>query len=103
MSLWVWVLLGCGAAYTIKAVGYLLPAEWLAGERVARVTATVTVALLACLVTLNAVNDSGTLAWDARLVALGAAFVALLLRAPYLLVVVVGAVAAGLARALGLA
>lgn len=102
MSLWSWVLLACGAAYAIKAVGYLLPAEWLAGERVGRVTATVTIALLACLVTLNAVNDAGALVWDARLVALGAAFVALMLRAPYLVVVIIGAVAAGLARLLGL-
>ncbi|NLE17121.1 MAG: AzlD domain-containing protein, partial [Propioniciclava sp.] len=39
---------------------------------------------------------------DARLAALGAAAVALWLRAPYLVVVVVGAIAAALARLAGL-
>jgi len=61
-----------------------------------------TVGLLTSLVLVNTVVTGTALMLDARLAALAAAAVALWLRAPYLVVVVVGAVAAALARLAGL-
>ncbi len=68
----------------------------------ARVSAGVTVGLLASLVAMNTVVDGQAVRLDARLAALVAAAVALLARAPFIVVVIVGAAAAALARLAGL-
>lgn len=102
MSWWAWILLASLVAAGTKLLGYLVPSRLLDNERMASVTSTLTIGLLASLVALNAVGGQGSLVFDARLAALGAAAVALLLRAPFILVVVIGAVAAALARFLGM-
>jgi branched-subunit amino acid transport protein len=92
--IWAAVLgtaLGC---YLWKVLGLSLPERWLATPRVA---AALPVALLAALVAVQAVADGQRLAVDARLAGLVAGAVAVLLRAPFLVVV---AVAAGVAAAL---
>jgi hypothetical protein len=61
-----------------------------------------TIGLLAALTVVNTVATGQTLAVDSRLGALAAAAIALLLRAPFLVVVIVGAVAAALLRLAGL-
>lgn len=103
MTTWAWILVACGLAYTTKLAGYLLPRRWLEQPWVAGASHVVTVGLLASLVVVNTVVTGTSLVLDARLAALGAAAVALWLRAPYLVVVVVGAAAAALARLAGLA
>jgi branched-subunit amino acid transport protein len=55
-------------------------------------------ALLAALVVTQAVGGDGEIVLDARLAGLGAAVVALVLRAPLIVVVVVAAVATALVR-----
>jgi hypothetical protein len=60
-----------------------------------------TIGLLASLTVVNTVASGQALAADARLGALAAAAIALAFRAPFLLVVVVGAAAAGLLRLVG--
>jgi len=97
-SLWSWVLLASALALATKLVGYLLPARWLQGPGVVRVAGAMTVGLLAALVTVNALADGTRLVVDARLGALAAAALALLLRAPFLLVVVTGAATAAALR-----
>jgi len=67
------------------------------------VAATLTVALLASLVTMNALTSGQELVIDARIGALAAATIALIFKAPYLVVVLVGALAAVALRAAGLA
>lgn len=102
MTLWVAVLVACVAAYGLKLAGYLVPPRWLDGERTSRVTALLPVALLAGLVVIQTVvGDGGRLVVDARLVAVGVAFALLVLRANFLVVVVVAAVTAAGLRALG--
>lgn len=64
--------------------------------------ATLTISLLAGLITINTFDAGGVIALDARLVALVAAIIALILWAPFLVVVVIGAVAAAVARLLGM-
>lgn len=101
MSLWGWILVAAAIAYATKFVGYLVPATWLESPWVLRISSTVTVGLLAALVVTNAFTSGTAVALDARVVALAAAAVALVLRAPFLLVVVIGAAAAALARLIG--
>ncbi|MFF0990077.1 AzlD domain-containing protein [Kocuria nitroreducens] len=101
MSMWFWVLGACALAYALKLVGYLVPDRVLDDPRVGRMAATVTVGLLAALVVMNAFGSGQALVLDARLGALLVAGAALVLRAPFLLVVVLGAVAAAVLRLLG--
>src|SRR5690606_5827728 len=75
--------------------------SWLASERVSRVTTLVTVALLVSLVVVQGFADGRTLVVDARVPALAVAALALALRAPFILVVLLAAATAAGLRALG--
>lgn len=101
-AMWVWVLAACAIAYATKLAGYLVPDSVLDRPWVATVSAGMTVGLLTALVVVNTFVSGTTMVLDARLAALAAAAVALWLRAPYLVVVIVGALAAALARLAGL-
>jgi hypothetical protein len=102
VSLWFWVLLSAVAAYAIKLSGYLLPRKLLDRPVIIRLATGLTVGLLASLTILNTVGTGQRIVLDSRLLALGAAAIALRLKAPYLVVVLVGAIAAGLGRLAGL-
>ena len=102
MSTWAWVLIAGVTSYGIKAAGYLLPRCLLENRYVPMAASAVTVGLLASLVATNAVASGQSLALDSRLLAAGAAALALALRAPFIVVVIVGAVAAALGRLCGL-
>lgn len=93
MTLWGYILLACAATYLTKLAGYAIPARWLQNPRMTRVAGAMTVALLAALTVMNTVAAGAALVLDARLAALGAAALALWLRLPFLLVVLLGAVA----------
>ena len=97
-ELWGWVLAACLLAYLTKLSGYLLPEAWLDQPWVRTVSTGMTAGLLASLVVVNTVVTGQALVLDARVAALGAAAVALWLRAPYIVVVLVGALAAALVR-----
>lgn len=98
MTLWSAILLACAAAYLTKLAGYAVPARWLNNPRMARVAATITVALLAALTVMNTFAAGTALVLDARLAALAVAALALWARLPFLLVVLLGAAAAGAVR-----
>jgi len=93
MTLWSYILLACAAAYLTKLAGYAIPARWLQNPRMTRVAGAMTVALLAALTVMNTVATGAALVLDARLAALAAAALALWLRLPFLLVVLLGALA----------
>ncbi|MCU1633202.1 MAG: putative integral rane protein [Micrococcaceae bacterium] len=103
MSLWGWILLACVISIATKYLGFLVPAKLLDNPRMLRVAGSLTIGLLAALTAVNTFASGQTLVLDARVAALVAAAVALWLRAPFLVVVAVGALAAGLARLLGAA
>ncbi|WP_425954403.1 AzlD domain-containing protein [Xylanimonas sp. McL0601] len=99
--LWATVLLASLACFALKLAGHLVPEHWLSDPRVARLTSLVTVALLASLVVVQTLGAGRGVTVDARLPALAVAGVALVLRAPFVVVVILaGATAAGV-RALG--
>lgn len=103
MSVWFWILVACAAAFVTKLLGYLVPRQWLTNARIARVAGTLTIGLLASLTIANTVATGQDLIVDARLGALVAAAVALWLKAPFLVVVIVGAATAGGLRLVGVA
>ncbi|MHA7145185.1 AzlD domain-containing protein [Arthrobacter sp. TmT3-37] len=103
MSLWGWILLACAISIATKFVGFLVPAKLLDNPRMLRVAGSLTIGLLAALTAVNTFASGQVLVVDARIAALAAAALALWLRAPFLVVVAVGALAAGLARLLGAA
>ena len=102
MTVLLWIVAASALAYLTKLSGYLVPHRLLETPAVVRISACMTVGLLSSLVVLNTVADGQQLTPDARLLALGAAALALLLRAPFIVVVLVGALAAALGRVGGL-
>ncbi|GAB94255.1 branched-subunit amino acid transport protein [Kineosphaera limosa] len=106
MSLWPTVLIACGLAYVLKFAGYIVPHRVLEAPRVRRVTALLPVALLAALVGVQTFvgsgDDGSSLVLDSRAIAVAVAIGALLLRAPFILVVIIGAATAAGLRLLGL-
>ena len=102
MNTWATVLVASALAYLTKLAGYLVPAHWLSGPRLSRVTTLLPVALLTGLVVVQtfATHHQG-LTLDARAAGLAVAVVALLLRAPFLVVVVLAAATAAVLRHFG--
>lgn len=99
--IWTAVIAGSLACYALKLAGYTLPDRILNAPAVQRVTALIPVAFLAALVGVQAVASGAAVSIDARLAGLAAAVIALLLRAPFLVVVLVAAAVAAMTRALG--
>jgi hypothetical protein len=103
MTLWTWVLLSALAAYALKLFGYLLPQSLLDRPVFHELAGALTVGLLASLTVLNTFGSRGQgIALDSRLLALVAGAIALKLKAPYIVVVAVGGIAAALGRRAGL-
>jgi hypothetical protein len=103
MSLWTAVVVAGVLALGLKYVGYLVPTRWLDGDRTTRVTSALPIALLAALVAVQTfTSPGGSLTLDARVVAVGVALVALVARAPFLVVVVLAALTAALLRLAGM-
>ncbi len=95
-----WVaIIGAGiGCYLLKLAGVSLPARALEHPLVERVADLIPVALLAALVAVQVFAEGTRLTVDARAAGLAAAVVALLLRAPFLVVVFVAAATAALLR-----
>ena len=100
--IWPAVIIGSIGAYLLKLAGYIIPERVLENERLRRLTALLPVALLAALVAVQTFSVGSTLKIDARIAGLAAAIVALILRAPFLVVVLVAAITAAVLRATGL-
>jgi hypothetical protein len=88
---------GC---YLLKLAGLSVPPKVLERPLVERVADLLPVALLSALIAVQVLGWGAHLVLDARLVGLGAAVVALLLRAPFIVVVLVAALAAATVRLL---
>jgi hypothetical protein len=98
--MWFAVIAGSLGCYVEKLAGYFLPHSVLENTAVRRVAGLLPVALLAALVAVQTFAVGQTLVIDARAAGLAAAVVALLLRAPFLVVVFVAAVTAAGLRAI---
>ena len=96
--MWTAIILTAGGAYLLKLAGLSIPESVLEHPLVHRVADLLPVALLSALVAVQVFSDGPSLTLDARAAGLAAAVVALLLRAPFIVVVFVAALTAGLLR-----
>jgi branched-subunit amino acid transport protein len=100
--IWAAVLVCAVGCYLLKLAGMSVPERALAHPVVRRTADLLPVVLLAALVAVQVFagkrHGDVTLTLDARVVGLVAAAVALLLRAPFIVVVAVAAVSAALVR-----
>ena len=102
MTLWTTVLLASGLSFALKLLGYVVPHHVLDHPVVSRVTAMLPVALLSALVAVQTfTGQGGGFTLDARAAGVAVAVTALLLRTPFLLVVILATTTAGILRVLG--
>ena len=95
-ALWAAVVAGSLGCYLLKLAGLSVPAAWVDQPWVARIVDFVPAALLAALVAVQTVTSGNDLVLDGRLVGLAVAALALALRAPFIVVLVVAGAAGAL-------
>ncbi|MEU8360979.1 AzlD domain-containing protein [Nonomuraea sp. NPDC048882] len=99
MTLWWAIAVVCAGCYALKLAGLAAPRKVLDHPMVRRFAELVPVALLAALIAVQMFTEDGALRFDpARAAGLGAAVVALLLRAPFLVVLAAAAAVTALVR-----
>ncbi len=96
--MWAGLFAASAACYALKLAGLSLPRQWLENPRIQGTVGLLPVALLAALVATQTFSTGHHLVLDVRAAALAVAVVAVLLRAPFLVVVVAGAATAALLR-----
>ncbi|MEU3599846.1 AzlD domain-containing protein [Streptomyces sp. NPDC006798] len=101
MSVWIAIAATAVGCYLVKLAGLLVPGDVLERPLVRRLAALVPVALLAALTAEQTFSTEGALAVDARAAGLAAAALALVLRAPFLIVVAAAVLVTAGVRALG--
>jgi branched-subunit amino acid transport protein len=98
VSAWIAVLVASVGCYGWKLAGLSVPARWVDKPAIRRFAELVPVALLAALVAVQTFAAGRSLHIDARAAGLGVAVVAVILRAPFVVVVVAAALTAALVR-----
>jgi uncharacterized membrane protein len=98
--LWAGLLAASAACYLLKLAGVSLPQRWLQNPRLQQTIPLLPVALLAALVATQTFSNGHHLVLDVRAAALGVALIAVLLRAPFLVVVMAAAATAAFLRLL---
>jgi branched-subunit amino acid transport protein len=98
--LWTAVLVGRVGCYLLKLAGLSVPAAWVERPWVTRLVTFVPAALLAALVAVQALSSGQDLVVDGRLAGLAVAAVALALRAPFIVVLVLAGATGALVHVL---
>lgn len=100
---WIAVLVTAAGCYALKLAGLTVPPRLLASPRVRRFAELVPVALLSALAAVQSATSGHAIDLDpARLAGMGAALAALVLRAPFLVVILAAAATAAVLRAAGI-
>lgn len=87
-ALWVGLIATSIIAFLLKYLGHNVPEKWLSHPRVLKVNALIPIALLSALVAVQTFTNGKQLVIDQRLAGLAVAVIALILRAPFALVVI---------------
>jgi len=74
-------------AFLLKYSGHSVPERWLSHPRIQKINALIPIALLSALVAVQSFSEKSQLMIDQRLVGLVVAIIALLLKAPFPIVV----------------
>ena len=99
-ALWAAVIAASAGCYLLKLAGLCVPASWVEQPWVARIVDFVPAALLAALVAVQVATAGNALVLDGRLVGLAVAALALALRAPFIVVLVLAGAAGALVHVL---
>ena len=83
-------------AFALKYSGHSVPERWLSHPKIQRVNALIPIALLSALVSVQSFTDKTALVVDQRIVGLVVAITALLLKAPFPIVVISAAVSSAI-------
>ncbi|HYH25352.1 MAG TPA: AzlD domain-containing protein [Blastococcus sp.] len=97
---WTAVLVASLGCYLLKLAGLSVPASWVEQPWVARVVDFVPAALLAALVAVQGLTSGNEIVVDGRLAGLAVAALALALRAPFIVVLVLAGAAGALVHVL---
>ncbi|MFD7298501.1 AzlD domain-containing protein [Streptomyces sp. NPDC059897] len=100
MNVWIAIAVTAVGCYAVKLIGLLVPAGALERPVVKRLSALLPVALLAALTAQQTFADGRVLVLDERSAGVAAAAVALVLRAPFLVVIAAAVVVTAGLRAL---
>ncbi|GAA2092250.1 AzlD domain-containing protein [Streptomyces albiaxialis] len=101
MSVWIAIGLTVAGCYLVKLLGLSVPEGALERPLVRQLSVLVPVALLAALTAQQTFGDGSALVLDAKAAGLGAAAVALVLRAPFLVVIAAAVLVTAGVRAVG--
>lgn len=100
MNVWIAIGLTTAGCYLVKLLGLSVPAGALERPAVKRLAALLPIALLAALTAQQTFGEGAALVLDARAAGVAAAALALLLRAPFLVVVGAAVLVTAAVRAL---
>jgi hypothetical protein len=84
---WIAVIGTSVLAFTLKYLGHSVPKRWLSHPRILKINSLIPIALLSALVGVQAFTNGSRLVADQRMAGVGVAIVALILRAPFPVVV----------------
>jgi branched-subunit amino acid transport protein len=87
-ALWIGIIATSVIAFLLKYLGHSVPERWLSHPRVLKINSMIPIALLSALVGVQTFTNEKTLVIDQRLAGLAVAVIALILRAPFALVVI---------------
>ena len=87
-ALWVGIIATSVIAFLLKYLGHSVPERWLSHPRVLKINSLIPIALLSALVAVQTFTSYKSLVVDQRLAGLAVAVIALILRAPFAVVVI---------------
>jgi len=85
---WGSLLITSALVFIIRFAGYLVPEKYLTNPTALRINTLIPIALLSALVAVQSFTDKASIIIDQRMAGLGVAVIALLLKAPFPVVVI---------------
>lgn len=95
---WTVVIASSVIAFILKITGYIVPEKYLEKPTIKSITNYVPIVMLSALVIVQTFAQGQTIVLDARLLGLNVALILLLLRAPFIVVVISAAFVSALFR-----
>jgi branched-subunit amino acid transport protein len=94
--MWIAVIGTSAIAFGLKYFGHSVPEKYLSNPRMLRINTLIPIALLSALVAVQTITEKSKLVIDQRLAGMTVAVIALLLKAPFPVVVLGSALASAL-------
>jgi len=95
-TFWIVVIGSSIALFALRYSGYMIPEKYLTNPRVLRINTLIPIVLMSAMVGVQTVTENGKWVIDQRLAGIAVAVVALLLKAPYFVVMISAALTSAL-------